>query len=119
MMNAAKQSTSEQICNLDDLVAYSGVCALWQDQQIALFYLPDQEPSIYAIANWDPIGQAEVLSRGLVGDIDGVPVVASPLYKQHFDLRTGNCLEDPQVSVPTFQVSLDQTGVWLHPQAGE
>jgi nitrite reductase (NADH) small subunit len=26
------------------------------------------------------------------------------MYKQPFDLRTGECLDDPAVSVPTFPV---------------
>lgn len=107
------QNLAERLCGIEDLVEYSGVCALWKQTQIAIFYLPDSEPCLYAISNWDPIGKAEVLSRGIVGDIGGAPVVASPLYKQHFDLSTGVCIEDPEVSVLTYQITLDKDGVWL------
>jgi nitrite reductase (NADH) small subunit len=48
-----------------------------------------------------------VLSRGIVGDLKGEVVVASPVYKQHFNLASGQCLEDPAVSVSVFRVSLD------------
>ncbi|HAZ80612.1 MAG TPA: nitrite reductase (NAD(P)H) small subunit, partial [Porticoccaceae bacterium] len=78
-----------KICEQTDLVANSGVCAIVEGQQIALFYLPKEIPTVYAIGNWDPIGKANVLSRGMVGDINQRLVVASPLYKQHFDLQTG------------------------------
>ena len=95
-----------KICEQTDLVANSGVCAIVEGQQIALFYLPEETPQIYAIGNWDPIGKANVLSRGMVGDINERLVVASPLYKQHFDLQTGNCIEDSTMSVPVYHVEL-------------
>jgi len=73
---------------------------------VALFYLPNESPTIYAIGNWDPIGKANVLSRGIVGDINGQLVVSSPLYKQHFDLITGRCIEHSDVKVPVYVVEL-------------
>ena len=91
------------ICEQKDLVANSGICAMVDGQQIALFYLPKETPQVYAIGNWDPIGKAHVLSRGMVGDINERLVVASPLYKQHFDLHTGECLEDSEYSVPVYK----------------
>jgi len=106
-MNApAEQTNSQVICNKSDLIANSGVCALIGDEQIAVFYIPSENPSIYAIGNWDPIGKANILSRGILGDIDGKLVVASPLYKQHFDLSTGECLEDEEASVPCYSISI-------------
>lgn len=114
-MNAVdkKQNQAIRICGKDDLIPNSGVCALLGEEQVAIFYLPEEEPAVYAISNWDPIGKAQVLSRGMVGDIGGVPVVASPLYKQHFDLTTGACIEDPLMAATKFKVSLDKEGVWL------
>lgn len=112
-----QQDQGIRLCGQEDLVPNSGVCALWEGQQIAIFYLPDTEPSLYAISNWDPIGKAEVLSRGMVGDINGIPVVASPLYKQHFDLISGACIEDEDVRVSTYQVALAADGVWLYPSS--
>jgi nitrite reductase (NADH) small subunit len=57
---------------------------------------------VYAIANYDPFSQAFVLSRGLVGDRNGMPKVASPIYKQNFSLTTGQCLDDDTVSVLVY-----------------
>jgi nitrite reductase (NADH) small subunit len=95
------------LCTLNDLIPGSGVCALYQGRQVALFLLPDTEPMLYAIGNYDPLGGANVLSRGIVGDLQGEPVVASPLYKNHYSLRDGHCLEDASVFVPVFDVRLD------------
>jgi NAD(P)H-dependent nitrite reductase small subunit len=88
------------ICRLDDIVPNSGVCALVGVQQIAVFRLDDG--SVYALSNHDPFSKANVLSRGIVGDVKGEVVVASPVYKQHFSLATGQCVEDPGVKVAVF-----------------
>jgi nitrite reductase (NADH) small subunit len=95
-----------QVCNADDLQPNSGVCALVEGQQVAIFYMV-KEKGIYALHNYDPIGRANVLSRGMIGDIKGEPVVASPLYKQHFSLKTGFCIEDEQFSVPVYPVRIE------------
>ncbi len=86
-------SNSYSACKLSDLVENSGICALINGQQVAIYYLPKESPSIYALDNWDPIGGANVLYRGILGDIGGELVVASPLYKEHYSLTTGKCLE--------------------------
>ncbi len=89
------------VCPIDRIVPNTGVCALVDEQQVAVFRVGD---AVYAIGNYDPFSHAYVLSRGIVGDRAGVPKVASPIYKQNFDLRSGQCLDDETVSVPTFAV---------------
>lgn len=95
----------KMVCSLDDLQPDSGVCALVEGQQVAIFFLVKEQVA-YAIHNYDPIGKANVLSRGMIGDIKGEPMVASPLYKQHFSLRTGICLEDESIVVPTYPIRI-------------
>ena len=90
------------VCSKADLVNDGGICALVEQQQIAIFHLTKTTQKIFAIANFDPIGGANVLYRGIVGSIKDEPVVASPLYKQHFSLSTGKCLQDEAVAVGTF-----------------
>lgn len=90
------------VFSVTDLQENSGICALVNGLQVAIFYLPDTEQSVYAIGNYDPFGKANVLSRGIVGDVKGQPVVSSPLYKQHFNLETGVCVEDKTVTVPVY-----------------
>ena len=93
-------------CTVDDLVEGSGVCALINGQQVAIFYLPNEEQKVFAIDNYDPIGGANVLSRGMVGDVQKNLVVASPLYKEHFNLLNGRCLEKPEYSVRVWPAQL-------------
>lgn len=108
------------ICALDDLVENSGVCVLVGDAQVALFWLKPEGGSgageLFAIGNFDPIGGANVLSRGILGSIGDKLVVASPLYKQHFCLRTGLCLQDPSLAVPVYPVMLIQQRVLISSQ---
>jgi nitrite reductase (NADH) small subunit len=96
----------ERVCSLDDIVPNTGVCALvGRDEmglQVAVFRLDDDR--LYALDNRDPFSGANVLSRGIVGDLKGELVVASPVYKQHFSLATGQCLEDAEVRVATYAV---------------
>jgi nitrite reductase (NADH) small subunit len=99
------------VCRLDDIVPNTGVCALVGGQQVAVFRLDDD--SVYALSNHDPFSRANVLSRGIVGDLKGELVVASPIYKQHFSLASGQCLEDPQVCVPVFAARLENRTVWI------
>lgn len=96
----------QPVCNVKDLVVGSGVAALVSRRQLAIFYLPHEQPEIYATDNWDPLGRANVLSRGIIGDIKGELVVASPLYKQHFSLVNGRCLEETEISVSTYPVRI-------------
>jgi len=101
----------QSVCKLDDLVPGAGVCALIEGRQVAIFYLPDESRQLYAIGNHDPIGDANVLYRGIVAELGGELTVASPLYKQHFSLTTGICLEQPEYSVPVYAVALDRDNV--------
>lgn len=100
-----------EVCELDDIVPNTGVCALVDDEQVAVFRVGQHE--VYAIDNYDPNADAFVLSRGLVGNLGDRLVVASPIYKQHFDLHTGQCLEAPERSVRAWQIKLDGDRVLL------
>jgi nitrite reductase (NADH) small subunit len=94
------------ICPLERILPNTGVCALVNGQQIAVFRVGDGS-DVYAIDNFDPFSKAYVLSRGIVGDslkYNGIPKVASPIYKQNFSLLTGECLDDPTIQLQTFPV---------------
>jgi len=98
------------VCTIDQIVPNTGVCALLKDQQVALFHVGAR---VYAIGNYDPNSNAAVLSRGLVGSVGERVVVASPLYKHHFDLQTGECLEAPEHSVPSYPARVEAGRVWV------
>ena len=98
-------STLVKVCKVHDIPVNLGVGALVKGEQVALFHLPTGE--IYALGNFDPFSEANVLSRGIVCSVGERPAVASPLYKQHFDLTSGECLEKPEVAVKAYSVRID------------
>jgi len=99
------------VCRLDDILPNTGVCASVDGRQVAIFRLDDDR--LYALDNYDPFSRVNVLSRGIVGDVKGELVVASPIYKQHFSLATGQCLEDAAVCIPAYPVRLEGGQVWV------
>jgi nitrite reductase (NADH) small subunit len=105
--------TWTRVCKLDEIVPNTGVCALVKHQQVAVFRVEGQAGGLYAIDNFDPASRAAVLSRGLVGSLGERTVVASPIYKHHYDLRTGECLEEPEMSIATFAVQVRDEHVWV------
>ncbi len=105
-------------CTRRDLVANSGVVALIDGCQVALFYLPDADgQTLYAIDNRDPKSGANVIGRGIVGHLGGELVVASPLYKQHFRLRDGACVEYPDQSLRAWPARFNGDAVEIAPPA--
>ena len=91
------------VCRLDDIIPDTGVCALVGDRQIAIVRVGAGD-TLYAISNYDPFSRAMVLARGLVGDRGGIPKITSPIYKQGFDLRSGQCLDEPSIAIPVYAV---------------
>ena len=93
----------ETVCHITDIQPNTGVCALFHNEQVAIFRVGETE-EVYALSNYDPFSKAYVLSRGLVGDRQGVTKVAAPIYKQNINLQTGEYLDDPEVKIPTYPV---------------
>jgi nitrite reductase (NADH) small subunit len=91
-----------RVCAVSRVGIDRGVGVLIDEVPIAVFRLHDG--SLHALSGTDPFSQATVMSRGIVGSIGGRAVVASPMFKQRFDLLTGVCLDDPTVSVCVYAV---------------
>jgi nitrite reductase (NADH) small subunit len=98
------------VCNLSDIQPNTGVCALIGEAQVAIFRIGETD-EVYAIGNYDPFSKAFVLSRGIIGDRKGILKVASPIYKQNFALKTGQCLDDDSVSVPSYSVRVVENSI--------
>lgn len=110
-MSTDMPDTWQLVCALEDIWPNTGVCALVEGRQVAIFRM--QDDVLYAIDNHDPHSGANVLSRGIVGDLGGEPVVASPIYKHHYQLRTGVCVEDADTRLDTYPVELRDGTVWM------
>jgi nitrite reductase (NADH) small subunit len=90
------------VCPVDALPVDRGAAALIDDDQVAIFRLAGGE--LFAVGHRDPFSGANVMARGLVGTRGEVATVASPVYKQVFDLRTGRCLDDDSVELGSWPV---------------
>jgi len=99
------------VCTLDDIIPFSGVAALIDGKQLAIFRVGADQ--LQAIDNYDPESGANVLARGIVGDLKGELVVASPVYKQHFNLKTGACVEAPESSVACYPIKVSDGHVFV------
>ncbi|MFB1632502.1 nitrite reductase small subunit NirD [Pseudomonas sp. AP-1] len=109
----AKQPNWQTVCQANDLVADSGVVVWFDGAQVALFYLPGHVQTLYAVDNRDPRSGANIIGRGLVGSLQGELVVAAPLYKQHFSLKSGRCLEDDDQRLRVWPARLNGEAVEL------
>ena len=103
------------VCRYDDLEPERGVAALVGTEQVAVFRLHDG--TLRAVDHHDPFSGANVLARGIVGSRDLIQTVASPMFKQVFDLGTGACLDDPAVRLRVFAVRVVAGVVQVGPAA--
>ena len=101
-LEMVQTQTWVRICGYERIEPERGVAALVFDSQIAIFRTFDG--ALYAVGNQDPFTGVFVLARGIVGTRGDAPTVASPLHKQVFDLRTGQCLDDDSVRLPVYPV---------------
>src|SRR5690625_6546527 len=91
--------TMIDICALEQLSPGRGAAAWSGDTQGAVFRLA--EDRVRAVQQKDPYSGVNLLSRGLVGshELEGeqagevVPTIASPMYKQAWNLDTGEVLD--------------------------
>jgi NAD(P)H-dependent nitrite reductase small subunit len=113
-------SIATSVCKVEDLIPNTGACALINGRQVALFRIVGADSEQFlAISNYDPFSQANVLSRGIVGSVQGQVVVASPIYKQRFNLLTGQCLDDESLRLDTWPVHLKDGGIFIESQPHE
>ena len=111
-MSESVPAGHEPVCRVDDVPLEGGVAALVRGEAVAVFRTGDGE--VLALSNYDPVARASVLSRGIVGtrttgsgpEAREVWFVASPMHKQAFDLRTGQCLDDAGLRVTAYDVAV-------------
>ncbi|RZF54509.1 nitrite reductase small subunit NirD [Acinetobacter halotolerans] len=113
-LNMLPEDQWVDVCALNDITPNTGVGALVGEQAVALFRV-GHEKRIYALSNKDPFSQANVMCRGIIGDLQGERVIASPIYKQHFSLATGRCLEDKDQKLLVFPTKIEDGRVWVSP----
>jgi NAD(P)H-dependent nitrite reductase small subunit len=96
-----------EVVALERLVPERGAAVLVDGTQMALFRVVDDGADrVYAVSHGDPFSHANVMARGIVGSSGERVTVASPMYKQVFDLASGSCLSDPGVHLPTWRTRI-------------
>ncbi len=101
---ASSREEWHPVCRIAELEPGRGATALVHGQAVAIFRIADD--AVYALGNHDPFARASTIARGIVGEREGVPFVASPAHRHAFDLRSGRCLDDAHVSVPSYAVKV-------------
>jgi len=94
----------QAVCTLDEIPQEAGIGARLGGQHIALFRFGK---AVYALEDREPGGSVSVLSRGILGDAGGEPVVISPLYKTRIRLRDGRQVDTGEVAVRAWPVKVD------------
>lgn len=94
----------QSVCKLVDLEVDRGATALVHGQALAIFRLEDG--AVFALGNHDPFTRTSTMARGIVGRRAEVPFVGSPTHGHRFDLRSGQCLDDPHAAVPAYDVKV-------------
>ena len=105
------------VCTKGQLIPERGVAVLVGDQQVALFRVTGAEGEewVYAVGHRDPFSNANVIARGIVGSVGDRDTVASPMYKDVFDLATGECVADPSVRIPAYRTWIAGGVVYINP----
>ncbi|KYN67017.1 nitrite reductase large subunit [Pantoea agglomerans] len=98
------------VCTLEAIPQQAGIGARLGSERVALFRFGD---ALFALEDREPGSDASVLSRGILGDVGGEPVVISPLYKQRIRLRDGQSLDNPQHQLRCWPVKLEAGQIWL------
>lgn len=120
--NGTKYSATEQeykwvrVGATADFPVDGGATIRYGYTQIAIFNFTSRG-EWYATTNMCPHKREFVLSRGILGDVQGEPKVACPLHKKTFSLKTGACLTGEPYAIETFPVRIDGDDVllWVPP----
>ena len=103
------------VCNEASMPKGTGIAAWVAGRAVAIFNLGDD--GLFALDNVDPASGVSVLARGLICEIAGELCVASPLYKQHYRLDTGHCVENHDLLAKPFEIKIEQGNVFVLAQS--
>ena len=101
-----------KIASVSDFPKNGGLCAKYKDKQIAVFNFA-RKKRWYACQNLCPHKLEMVLSRGMIGDFNGIPKVACPMHKKTFSLETGENLNGDLEAIATYPVQIKDGVVFV------
>jgi nitrite reductase (NADH) small subunit len=97
---------------ISDFTDNGGSCIKYKDKQIAVFNFK-RENKWYACQNLCPHKLEMVLSRGMIGDENGVPKVSCPMHKKAFSLENGENLNGDLDAITTYPVKIENDFVFV------
>lgn len=101
-----------KVAELDKFPKNGGVCVKYQDKQIAVFNF-SRKGKWFACQNLCPHKMEMLLSRGMLGDEQGIPKVACPMHKKTFSLETGENLNGDLEPIATYPVKIESNFVYI------
>ncbi len=97
---------------ISDFPENAGACIKYKSRQIAVYNFR-RKNKWYACQNLCPHKMEMVLSRGMLGDLSGIPKVACPLHKKTFSLENGNSLCGDELKIATYPVKIENENVYI------
>jgi nitrite reductase (NADH) large subunit len=101
-----------RVGSVDDFPRDGGRAIEHGDAEIAVFRF-ESRGEWYACQNTCPHRREAILSRGIIGDQQGVPKVACPMHKKTFSLESGECLSGDPYRVEVFPVRVEGNDVFI------
>lgn len=98
--------------SVNDFPENGGACVKYKDKQIAVFNFT-RENTWYACQNVCPHKLEMVLSRGMIGDAEGIPKIACPMHKKTFSLETGENLNGDLEAIATYPIKIEDHSVYI------
>ncbi|MEO0337806.1 MAG: nitrite reductase small subunit NirD [Bacteroidota bacterium] len=108
----AEVNTWFRVANTADFPQDGGLCIKYKDKQIAVFNF-SRKGKWYACQNLCPHKMEMVLSRGLLGDEQGIAKVACPLHKRTFYLETGENLNGDLAAIAVYPIKIEDGFVYV------
>ena len=118
LLNTYKSVTLEgaktwvQVGHRSDFPQNGGACIKHKNKQIAVYNFSLTQ-SWYACQNLCPHKMEMVLSRGMIGDLDGIPKAACPLHKKTFSLENGSNLNGENFKIAVYPVKIQNEMVYI------
>jgi nitrite reductase (NADH) small subunit len=101
-----------KVGNVNDFPDNGGACIKYKDKQIAVYNFT-RKNKWYACQNLCPHKMEMVLSRGMIGDLEGIPKVACPMHKKTFSLEDGSNLNGDDFQIAVYPVKIEDENVYI------
>ena len=101
-----------EVATVSDFPHNGGATIKYGKVQIAVFNFASRG-QWYASQQMCPHRKAFVLSRGILGDVEGEPKIACPLHKKNFSLESGASLSGDDYGIQVFPVKVEDGLVYV------